>query len=86
MAKKKTPVSDENLTPEINFENALAELEKLVESMEAGDLSLDESLKAFERGVALTRQCQAALAAAELKVQTLTEDGTLEDLDLDEFE
>lgn len=55
------------------FETALAELEKLVETMEQGDLSLDESLKQFERGVQLTRSCQQALKDAEQKVQILLE-------------
>ncbi len=54
-----------------NFETALAELETLVENMEQGDLSLDESLKQFERGVQLTRSCQQALKDAEQKVQIL---------------
>ncbi len=58
-------------TPE--FETALAELEALVEKMEQGDLSLDESLKQFERGVQLTRACQQALREAEQKVQILLE-------------
>ena len=62
------------------FETALKELETLVEQMENGDLSLDESLKAFERGIKLTRQCQQALQQAELKVQTLTAEGDLEDM------
>ena len=56
-----------------DFETALAELEALVEKMEQGDLSLDESLKQFERGVQLTRSCQQALKEAEQKVQTLLE-------------
>jgi len=51
----------------------MAELESLVEQMEAGDLSLDESLKQFERGVQLTRACQTALKDAEQKVQILLE-------------
>ena len=55
------------------FETALAELEALVETMEQGDLSLDESLKQFERGVQLTRSCQQALKDAEQKVQILLE-------------
>ncbi len=54
-----------------DFETALAELEALVEKMEQGDLSLDESLKQFERGVQLTRCCQQALKEAEQKVQIL---------------
>jgi exodeoxyribonuclease VII small subunit len=53
------------------FEQALAELEALVERLEHGDLPLDEALKAFERGVALTRQCQTSLQAAQQKVEIL---------------
>ena len=71
---------------DINFEEALAELETLVAQMEGGDLSLDESLKAFERGVRLTRQCQQVLSAAELKVRTLSESGELEPAELDALE
>lgn len=67
-------------TEDINFEAAMAELEALVAQMEEGDLSLDDSLKAFERGVMLTRQCQQALSQAELRVQALTDANTLEDL------
>lgn len=54
-----------------NFEDALGSLEKLVEAMEEGELSLEESLKAFEQGIKLTRECQAALEKAEQKVQLL---------------
>ncbi|TPQ24793.1 exodeoxyribonuclease VII small subunit [Methylomonas sp. EFPC3] len=55
------------------FEEAMAELEKLVEQMERGDITLEESLKFFERGVGLTRTCQQALQEAEQKVQILLE-------------
>jgi exodeoxyribonuclease VII small subunit len=55
------------------FEQALAELEALVERMEAGELPLEESLKQFERGVELTRLCQKSLADAEQKVQIVLE-------------
>lgn len=58
-------------TEPFNFEAALAELEQLVEQMEKGDMPLEQSLKSFERGVALTRQCQQALQTAEHKVQIL---------------
>ena len=68
---------------DVAFEDALAELEGLVEQMEAGDLSLEDSLAAFERGVKLTRHCQSSLKAAELKVKVLTDSGELEDLDVD---
>ncbi len=68
----------------IVFEDALEELENLVVQMEAGDLSLNDSLKAFERGVTLARMCQTALKEAELKVQVLNADGQLTDLALDD--
>ena len=58
---------------ELDLESALEKLELLVESLEQGDLSLEESLKAFEAGIKLTRQCQETLAAAEQKVQLLIE-------------
>ena len=68
---------------EVAFEDAMTELEDLVGKMETGELSLEDSLLAFERGVKLTRHCQAALKEAELKVKVLTENGDLEDLDVD---
>jgi exodeoxyribonuclease VII small subunit len=54
-----------------DFEQALAQLEAIVEQLEQGDLSLDESLQQFERGVQLTRTCQSALKQAEQKVEIL---------------
>ncbi len=54
-----------------DFEQALAELETLVERLESGDLPLDEALQTFERGVTLTRHCQGALKAAQQKVEIL---------------
>jgi exodeoxyribonuclease VII small subunit len=56
-----------------DFEKALAELEGIVSTLEKGDLSLDAALKHFERGIALTRQCQTSLKEAELKVEQLVE-------------
>lgn len=58
-----------------DFEQALRELEGLVERLEHGDLPLDEALALFERGVALTRQCQASLSAAQQKVEILLKRG-----------
>jgi exodeoxyribonuclease VII small subunit len=58
-----------------DFEQALAELEGLVERLERGDLPLDEALKTFERGVALTRHCQASLQAAQQRVEILLKRG-----------
>jgi len=56
-----------------DFESAIAELETLVEEMEHGDISLEDSLKKFERGIELTRTCQKALQDAEQKVRMLIE-------------
>ncbi|MDY6942538.1 MAG: exodeoxyribonuclease VII small subunit [Pseudomonadota bacterium] len=56
-----------------DFEHALAELEKLVEDLEKGELPLEQSLSQFERGIALTRTCQRALQNAEQKVRVLAE-------------
>ena len=56
-----------------DFEAALKELEKIVATLEKGDLNLDSALKHFERGIALTRQCQHALKQAELKVEMLVQ-------------
>ncbi|GAA6169984.1 exodeoxyribonuclease VII small subunit [Sessilibacter corallicola] len=70
-----------------DFESALSELEELIEQLESGDLSLDASLKAFEKGVKLTRECQQRLTEAEQKVQKLVaEQGqlSLEDFDTPE--
>ncbi len=55
----------------LDFETAMRDLEALVERLERGDLPLEESLAAFERGVMLTRQCQSALKEAEQKVEIL---------------
>ncbi len=57
--------------PSPSFEEALHELEEIVARMDSGQLSLDESLKQFERGVELSRICQTSLKAAEQKVEQL---------------
>ena len=68
--------------PGFNFEQALNSLESLVTAMEEGELSLEESLQAFEKGIKLTRECQSALQKAEQKVQLLMEnDGEIETTD-----
>ncbi|MEN5208836.1 exodeoxyribonuclease VII small subunit [Stenotrophomonas terrae] len=71
MAKK----SPNETSPVAHFEQSLEELEQLVEKMEAGDLSLEQSLTAYERGVGLYRQCQQALEQAQLRVRLLTDPG-----------
>ncbi|WP_329742788.1 exodeoxyribonuclease VII small subunit [Dyella sp. A6] len=57
--------------PAADFEHSLDELEQLVARMEGGELSLDESLASFERGIGLYRQCQQSLEKAELRVRLL---------------
>jgi len=72
---------------EPSFEEALTELESLIEALEGGDLTLENSLKSFERGVQLTRACQQALKEAEQKIQILTspsENAELEPFDRDQ--
>jgi exodeoxyribonuclease VII small subunit len=64
----------DNKAPE--FEEALTELEGLVERLERGDLPLDEALKTFERGVELTRHCQSSLKSAQQKVEILLKRGS----------
>ncbi len=68
----------------IDFEKSLDKLEQLIEDMESGELSLEQSLKAFEQGVKLTRECQTALSDAEQKVQLLLEENDeLKSVDFD---
>lgn len=74
MARKKAP----------DFEQSLSELETLVERLETGSLSLEESLTAFEQGVHLARECQTALTQAEQKVKVLlNREGFLEERDFE---
>ena len=68
-----------NNNDNITFEEAVARLEQIVRSMEEGKLSLDDSLKAFEEGIALVRFCNGKLDAAEQRVRILLtgEDGAM---------
>jgi len=73
--------------PKLDFETAMRELEELVERLEQGELPLEESLAAFERGVILTRSCQTALKDAEQKVEILLKkagEPAVEDFEADE--
>lgn len=77
---KKQPTS-------FDFEKSLENLEELVTAMEEGELSLEESLQAFEKGIKLTRECQSALKNAEQKVQILiNENGDTEELNIEDAE
>jgi exodeoxyribonuclease VII small subunit len=57
------------------FESSLASLEKIVRQLEHGDLTLEESLKLFEDGVKLSRECQERLNLAERRIEVLLKDG-----------
>ena len=59
----------------VDFEQQLASLEGLVNSLESGELSLEESLESFEQGIKVARDCQAALKSAEQKVEVLMRQG-----------
>jgi exodeoxyribonuclease VII small subunit len=69
-------MSDNTEPDTLDFEKSLAELTEIVESMEDGQLSLEQSLAQFERGITLVRTCQQKLQAAEQKVKVLTESYT----------
>ena len=71
MAKKPTAAAD--ASPVADFETSMQALEDLVGKMEAGEMTLEESLAAYERGVGLYRRCQSALEQAELRVRLLSD-------------
>ena len=73
MSKKKTSKKSTKKTETLNFEASMVELESLVERMEEGEQSLEDSLQDFERGIALTRHCQKSLQETEQKIQQLIE-------------
>ena len=76
------------MNEKFQFENALENLEKIVEAMESGELTLDQALKKYEEGVGLVRACQSKLTETEKKIEILTKalDGSLkkESFDPDE--
>jgi exodeoxyribonuclease VII small subunit len=61
---------------DIKFEDALARLEQIVDTLEAGNLPLEDSLKAFEEGVGLARRCARYLEEAEKRIELLAKDET----------
>lgn len=81
VSKTTTPVpaaAEPPADPVSRFEASLKELEEIVARMERGDLPLEESLKLFERGVALTRECRGSLESAELRVRNLLQQDAAE--------
>ena len=77
MPRKAAPASD--TSPVADFEHSMQALEDLVGKMETGDMTLEESLAAYERGVGLYRRCQTALEQAELRVRLLSDPGNPDD-------
>ncbi len=77
MPRKAAPASD--TSPVADFEHSMQALEDLVGKMETGDMTLEESLAAYERGVGLYRHCQTALEQAELRVRLLSDPGNPDD-------
>ncbi len=67
------------MNEKFQFEKALEDLEKIVEAMESGELTLDQALKKYEEGVGLVRACQSKLVETEKKIEVLTRtlDGSL---------
>jgi exodeoxyribonuclease VII small subunit len=60
------------MTKPVHFEKSIAELETIVMQLEKGELSLDESLKQFEKGISLARKCEETLTKAEQKIEGLS--------------
>ncbi len=74
-------MSDEKKISDLSYEQAFAELQEVIASLESGDKPLEETLALYERGQALHLHCARLLDEAELRVQQLNEDGDLEDFD-----
>jgi|TARA_B100002003_G_scaffold44135_1_gene39484 exodeoxyribonuclease VII small subunit len=74
------------MSSKFDFNKGLSELEEIIGKMESGDLSLEESLKCFEEGIKLHRQCHSALSSAEQRISVLSEeDNYIEDKPLDDI-
>ena len=74
------------MSSKFDFNKGLSELEEIIGKMESGDLSLEESLKYFEKGIKLHRQCHSALSSAEQRISVLSkEDNYTEDKPLDDI-
>ena len=65
----------------IDFESSLKELESIIKKLEDENINLEDSVKSFEAGINLVKECQKQLEKAELKVKELLDDGSSEELD-----
>lgn len=70
-----------NSNKKIDFESSLKELESIVKKLEDENINLEDSVKSFEAGINLVKECQKQLEKAELKVKELLEDGSSQELD-----
>ena len=70
-----------NSNKKIDFESSLKELESIVKKLEDENINLEDSVKSFEAGINLVKECQKQLEKAELKVKELLDDGSSEELD-----
>ncbi|MBL6817914.1 MAG: exodeoxyribonuclease VII small subunit [Proteobacteria bacterium] len=70
-----------NSNKKIDFESSLKKLESIVAKLEDDNINLEDSVKSFEAGINLVKECQKQLEEAELKVKELLDDGTTEELD-----
>ena len=70
-----------NSNKKIDFESSLKELESIVKKLEDENINLEDSVKSFEAGINLVKECQKQLEEAELKVKELLDDGTAQELD-----
>ena len=74
------------MSSKFDFNEGLSQLEEIIGKMESGDLSLEESLKYFEKGIKLHRQCHSALSSAEQRISVLSEeDNYTEEKPLDDI-
>ena len=71
MEKKKTEKSGKKVSPKMDFEKALKELEEIASRLEEGELNLDESIAGFEKGMKLSKFCHEKLEEAEKKIELL---------------
>ena len=85
-AKKTSKKTAESASNEVRFEDALGELESLIEAMEGEDLPLDDLVASYSRGMELWKVCQQRLDNARLKVDAISARSTEEEMDVEEFD
>jgi exodeoxyribonuclease VII small subunit len=79
-------MTDQTPIEKLSFEDAMTELETIVRSLETGDTKLDDSIAAYERGVALRKHCESRLENARLKIEKITLDENNSPIGLEPFD